>query len=85
MLFTQNPEDRNMFLVTVTVEDTDTKRIMLSGNFPVRPGYNREPLPMSVPCVDKDGVILYSLEVLTFANKEDERWPAAALLEEYPK
>ena len=68
-----------MFLVTVTIEDSDTKRIMLSGSFPVRPGYNREPIQMPVPCVDKDGVILYSIDVMTFATKEEEQWPGAAL------
>ena len=68
-----------MFLVTVTIEDTDTKRVVSLGSFPVHPWNHTERINIHTPIVAKDGTFLYSLEVTTSAHKEEERWPGTAL------
>ena len=60
-----------MFLVTVTVKDTDTNREYSLRTFPVIPGRHVENIEINTPMIDKGGVILYRLSVDTLAHKDE--------------
>ena len=63
-----------MFLVTVTIRDAESK-YSHGCVFGLSPGHNVKRIPLDIPMVDKDGVVLYTMDVVYTAHKE----PAAPL------
>ena len=60
-----------MFLITIKVEDTDSKLTMFNENIVVQPGFNQTSTTFDIPYINSDGLILYRYDFITQAYKDD--------------
>ena len=57
-----------MLIISVTVEDTDSKRKALLTTFVVEDGYHHKNETLHTPIIDKNGLVLYTVDILTLAS-----------------
>ena len=69
-----------MFLITIKIEDTDSKRVFQPEYVFVRTGINQTTTKFDIPIIDKDGLVFRCFDIITQAFPDD--WPKPEILEE---